>query len=168
MHGICNLEHPFPTWPLYRKLNCLGKTFRRASHTVWKIALWIYIYLYYFIIEWFDFFFFFFFFFDGVTVNPNITKQEDTAFFCQKSRAFIGSDNHVQILSMPSSAGVKSLSFINTPCKIYSHRNYHFFCLSFFYWEYTRMEPSTFSWWFLTSPVLTYRYNRHFRTSRET
>ena len=79
------------------------------------------------------FFLIFFLFFDGVTVNPNITKQEDTAFFAKKSRAFIGSDNHVQILSMPSSAGVKSLSFINTPCKIYSHRNYHFFCLYFFY-----------------------------------
>ena len=32
----------------------------------------------------FIFFFFFFFFFDGVTVNPNITKQEDTAFFAKK------------------------------------------------------------------------------------
>lgn len=30
------------------------------------------------------FFSFFFFFFDGVTVNPNITKQEDTAFFAKK------------------------------------------------------------------------------------
>ena len=30
------------------------------------------------------FFFLFFFFFDGVTVNPNITKQEDTAFFAKK------------------------------------------------------------------------------------
>ena len=29
-------------------------------------------------------FFLFFFFFDGVTVNPNITKQEDTAFFAKK------------------------------------------------------------------------------------
>ena len=30
------------------------------------------------------FFLIFFFFFDGVTVNPNITKQEDTAFFAKK------------------------------------------------------------------------------------
>ena len=34
---------------------------------------------------------------------------------------------------MPSNAGVKSLSFISTPCKIYSHRNYHFFCLFLFF-----------------------------------
>ena len=115
----------------------------------------------------FSFSFPFFFFFDGVTLNPNITKQERYCLFCKKSSAFIGSDNHVQILSMPSSAGVKSLSCISTPCKIYSHRNYHFFSFCF-YWEYTRVEPSTFSWWFLTSPVLTYRYKRHFRTSRET
>ena len=76
--------------------------------------------LFYFRMVWFFFsfsFFFFFFFCDGVTVNPNITKQEGTAFFCKKSCAFIGSDNHVQILSMPSNAGVKWLSFISTPCK---------------------------------------------------
>ena len=55
-----------------------------------------------------------------MTVNPDITKQEGTAFFVKKkSCAFIGSDNPVQILSMPSNAGVKSLSFISTPCKIY-------------------------------------------------
>ena len=65
-------------------------------------------------------------------MNPNITKQEGTALFAKKSCAFIGSDNHVQILSMPSNAGVKSLSFISTPCKIYSHRNYHFFVFLFF------------------------------------
>ena len=129
MHGTCNLEYCFLTWPFHTKLNCLGKTFRRASHTVWKIAcesIFIYIILF---SNGLIFFFFFFFFFDGVTVNPNITKQEGTAFFCKKSFAFIGSDNHVQILSMPSNAGVKSLSFKTTPCKIYSHRNYHFFCL---------------------------------------
>ena len=32
---------------------------------------------------------------------------------------------------MPSNAGVKSLSFISTPCKIYSHGNYHFFFFFF-------------------------------------
>ena len=62
-------------------------------------------------------------------MNPNITEQEGTE---KKSCAFIGSDNHVQLLSMPSNAGVKSLSFISTPCKIYSHQNYHFFCFFFF------------------------------------
>ena len=82
----------------------------------------------------FFFFFIFFFFFDGVTLNPNVTEQEGTDFFAKKSCAFIGSDNHVQILSMPSNAGVKSLSFISTPCKIYSHRNDHFFCLIVFYY----------------------------------
>ena len=46
-------------------------------------------YLYYFIFEWFDFFFVLFPFFlggggDGVTLNPNITKQEGTAFFAKK------------------------------------------------------------------------------------
>ena len=111
MHGICNLEHYFPTRPFHRKLNCLGKTFRRASHTVWKIACEsIFIYIILFsngLIFFFFFFFLFLFFCDGVTVNPNITKQEGTAFFCKKSCAFIGSDNHVQILSMPSNAGVK-------------------------------------------------------------
>ena len=68
-----------------------------------------------------------------MTVNPNITEQEGSDFFAKKSCAFIGSDNHVQILSMPSNAGVKSLSFISTPCKIYSHRNYHFFVFFFFF-----------------------------------
>ena len=70
-----------------------------------------------------------------MTLNPNITEQEGTDVFPKKSCAFIGSDNHVQILSMPSNAGVKSLSFISTPCKIYSQGNYHFFCfvLFFFY-----------------------------------
>ena len=64
-------------------------------------------------------------------MNPNITEQEGTDFFAKKSCAFIGSDNHVQLLSMPSNAGVKSLSFISTRCKIYSHKNYHFFCFFF-------------------------------------
>ena len=83
MHGTCNLEHCFPTWPFHRKLNCLGKTFRRASHTVWKIAcesIFIHIILFSNGLI----FFFFFSFFDGVTLNPNITKQEGTAFFAKK------------------------------------------------------------------------------------
>ena len=91
--------------------------------------------LFYFrMVRFFLFFFFscslfcflFFFFFAGVTVNPNITKQEGTAFF-------IASDDHVQILSMPSNASVESVSFVSTPGKIYSHRNYHFFCFVFFF-----------------------------------
>ena len=72
-------------------------------------------------------------FFEGVTVNPNITKQ--------KGKAFMGSDDHVQILSMPSNAGVKPLSFVSTPCIIYSHQNYHVF----FPENIQGLEPSTFS-----------------------
>ena len=90
MHGTCNLEHCFPTWPFHRKLNYLGKTFRRASHTVWKIACEsIFIYLFSNGLIFFSFSFSFFSFFDGVTLNPNITKQEGTAFFVKKVVLFL-------------------------------------------------------------------------------
>ena len=67
-------------------LSTESKTFHRASHTVWKIAcesIFIYIILFSNGLIFF-FFFFFFFFFDGVTVNPDITKKEGTAFFAKK------------------------------------------------------------------------------------
>ena len=62
------------------------KTFRRASHTVWKTAcesIFIYINLFSNGLIFF-LFLFLFFFFDGVTLNPNITEQEGTAFFAKK------------------------------------------------------------------------------------
>ena len=72
--------------------------------------------------------------------------------FLPKGCSFIGSDNHVQILSMPSDAGVKSLSFITTPCKIYSHRNYRFFCLFVFFFATENIQgwsrqPSPGGFW---------------------
>ena len=81
-------------------LSTESKTFRKASHTVWKIAcesIFIYFILFSNGLIFFSFCFLFVFFLDGETVNSNITKQEGTAFFAKKSCAFIGSDNHVQI-----------------------------------------------------------------------
>lgn len=116
MHGTCNLEHCFQTWSFHRKLNCLGKTFRRASH-IWKIACEsIFIYI---IFEWFNFFF------DCVTVNPNVAKQEGTAFVCKIVVLLLPPMTTCKYSSMPSNASVKSLSLMSTPP--YSHRNYRFF-----------------------------------------
>ena len=70
-------------------LSTESKTFRRASHTVWNIACEsIFIYIILFSNGLIFFFFFFLFFFDGVTVNPDITKKEGTAFFAKKKLCF--------------------------------------------------------------------------------
>ena len=112
-------------------------------------------------------FFFLFFFLDGVTVNPNITKQEGIA-FCAKTLCFywLGWPRANTQYALYSNAGVKSRSFISTPSKyVFTEILYFVFFLTE---NIQALETSIFSWWFLTSPVLTYRYKRHFRTSRET
>ena len=80
--------------------------------------------------------------FDGVTVNPNVTKLKVLPFL-QKRCAFISSDDHAQILSMPSNTGVKSLSFVRTPCNIRFHRNFIF--RFFLTANIQALEPSIFS-----------------------
>jgi len=69
----------------------------------------------------------FFFFFYGMTVNPNITKQEGIAFFA-KTLCFywLGWPRANTQYALYSNAGVKSRSFISTPCKIRFHRNFIF------------------------------------------
>ena len=58
---------------------------------------------------------FFFFFLEDVTVNPNITKQ--------KGKAFIGSDDHVQILSMTFFSAFTNAVITGPRFKIWSISN---------------------------------------------